>query len=286
MGRAGPQYRRGAGQAPLWALQPVRRHAGRRHDGIHSLFDGASNIVGLIGLWFAARPTDRSHPYGHSKFETFAAAAIAVMLGVAGYTVGRGAIGSLQGHSGARVTFASFAIMIGTLAVNLAVTTWQSRAGRRLGSEVLVADARHTLSDVMVSSAVVVSLILVKVGFGKADGVLALLVAVAIAYTGFTILRGVGRTLSDSARLPEAEIAALAGFVDGVVGCHSVRTRGSENRVFVDLHILVAPDTSTQRGHEIAHAVETELRARFSQIADVLTHVEPAAPKQDAPGLK
>jgi len=242
--------------------------------------------VGLIGLWFAARPTDRSHPYGHCKFETFAAAAIAVMLGVAGYTVGRGAIGSLQGHSGARVTFASFAIMIGTLAVNLAVTTWQSRAGRRLGSEVLVADARHTLSDVMVSSAVVVSLILVKVGFGKADGVLALLVAVAIAYTGFTILRGVGRTLSDSARLPEAEIAALAGFVDGVVGCHSVRTRGSENRVFVDLHILVAPDTSTQRGHEIAHAVETELRARFSQIADVLTHVEPAAPKQDAPGLK
>lgn len=252
------------------------RSVAMQADGIHSLFDGASNVVGLSGLWFASRPTDRGHPYGHSKFETFAAAGIAVMLGVAGYTVGRGAIESLQGRGDARVTVASFAIMIGTLAVNLGVTTWESRAGRRLGSEVLVADARHTLSDVMVSSAVIVSLILVKVGFEKADGVLALLVAVAIAYTAFTILRGVGRTLSDAARLPEAEVVAVAGGIDGVAGCHSVRTRGSENRVFVDMHILVAPDTSIERGHEIAHAVETELRARFSLIADVVIHVEPA----------
>jgi cation diffusion facilitator family transporter len=141
-------------------------------DGIHSLFDGASNVVGLIGMWFASRPADQSHPYGHGKFETFTAAAIAAMLGVAGYTVARGAIDSLQGQGEARVTIASFAIMIGTLTVNLGVTTWESREGRRLSSEVLVADARHTLSDVLVSSGVIISLILVKLGFEKADGVL------------------------------------------------------------------------------------------------------------------
>ena len=71
-------------------------------DGIHSLFDGASNIVGLIGMWFASRPADQSHPYGHGKFETFTAAAIAVMLGIACYTVARGAITSLQGQGDAR----------------------------------------------------------------------------------------------------------------------------------------------------------------------------------------
>jgi cation diffusion facilitator family transporter len=245
-------------------------------DGIHSLFDGASNIVGLIGMWFASRPADQSHPYGHGKFETFTAAAIAVMLGVAGYTVARGAIDSLKGQGDARVTIASFAIMIGTLAVNLGVTTWESREGRRLSSEVLKADARHTLSDVLVSSGVIVSLILVRLGFEKADGVLALLVAVAIAYTAFTILRGVGRALGDAARLPAADVAAVAAGVDGVVECHSVRTRGSENRVSVDLHLLVAPDATIEQGHAIAHAVETELRARFSQITDVVAHVEPA----------
>jgi cation diffusion facilitator family transporter len=254
-------------------------------DGIHSLFDGASNIVGLIGMWFASKPADKSHPYGHGKFETFTAAAIAIMLGVACYTVARGAISSLQGQGDARVGIASFGIMIGTLAVNLGVTTWESREGRRPSSEVLKADARHTLSDVLVSSGVIISLILVKLGFEKADGVLALLVAVAIAYTAFSILRGVGRTLGDAVRLPAAEVAAAAAGIDGVVDCHSVRTRGSENQVSVDLHILVAPDATVERGHAIADAVETEIRARFSHVVDVVVHVEPAG-AQPPPGAR
>lgn len=244
-------------------------------DGIHSFFDGASNIVGLAGMWFASRPIDESHPYGHRKFETFAAAAIAAMLAVAGYTVARGAINSLQGEGGAEVGLASFVIMVVTLAVNISVSTWESRVGRRLGSEVLKADARHTLSDVLVSSGVIISLILVRLGFEKADGILALLVAVAIAYTAISILRGVGRTLSDAARLPAANVTAVATGVDGVMGCHSVRTRGSENQVSVDLHLVVSAEVTVERGHEVAHAVEAELRVRFPQVSDVVIHVEP-----------
>ena len=57
-----------------------------------------------------------------------------------------------------------------------------------------------------------------------------------------------------------------------------MRTRGSENQVSVDLHLLVAPDATVERGHEIAHAVETEIRTRFSQVTDVVVHVEPAGP--------
>jgi cation diffusion facilitator family transporter len=251
-------------------------------DGISSFFDGASNIVGLIGMWFASRPADQGHPYGHRKFETFTAAAIALMLAIACYTVARGAITSLRGQGNAEVTIASFGIMVGTLAVNLGVTTWESRAGRRLGSEVLQADARHTLSDVLVSSGVIIGLIVVKLGFEKADGILALVVAVAIAYTAVSILRGVGRTLSDAARLPVAEIAALAAGIPDVVDCHSIRTRGSVNEVAVDLHLLVAPSTSVERGHAIAHAVETQLRARYPQVTDVVIHVEPATPDGSA----
>jgi divalent metal cation (Fe/Co/Zn/Cd) transporter len=67
-------------------------------DGIHSLFDGTSNIVGLIGMRFASQPADTTHPYGHRKFETFAAAGIALLLAIAGYTVARGAISSLLGE--------------------------------------------------------------------------------------------------------------------------------------------------------------------------------------------
>lgn len=250
--------------------------AAMQADGISSLFDGVSNVVALIGMGFAARPADRDHPYGHAKFETFTAAVIAVMLGIACYSVARGAIASLRGNEVTEVTIVSFVIMLGTLAVNIGVTTWEARAGRRLGSEVLIADSRHTLSDVMVSIGVIISLILVKLGFEKADGVVALLVAIVIAYTALTIVRGVARTLGDAARLPEEDLASIAGKVKGVVGCHSVRTRGSENQVAADLHVLVAPDTTVEQGHAIAHEVENALRARYPQLADVVVHVEPA----------
>ena len=259
------------------------KSAAMQADGISSLFDGVSNVVALIGMSFAARPADRGHPYGHAKFETFTAAAIALMLGIACYGVARGAIGSLRGQEVTNVTVVSFAIMVATLAVNIGVTTWEARAGRRLASEVLTADSRHTLSDVAVSIGVIISLILTKVGVAKADGVVALLVAVVVAYTAFGIIRGVARTLSDAARLPEDEVATVCMTIPGVAGCHSVRTRGSETQVAADLHILVAPDTTVERGHAIAHQVETALRANYPHLTDVVVHVEPLG-FDDQPG--
>jgi cation diffusion facilitator family transporter len=246
-------------------------------DGIASMFDGVSNVVGLVGMWFAARPADAGHPYGHGKVETFTAAMIGVMLTVAGYTVGRGALGKLLGSAPAtRVEVASFVVMGCTLGVNLFVTTWESRAGRRLRSEVLTADARHTLSDVFVSSGVIASLVMVKLGWRQADGVVALLVAVVIFRTAYGVIRGVARTLGDEARLPAAEVAAVAGAVPGVVACHTLRTRGLESQVYVDLHILVAADQTVEAGHAIAHRVEEGLRARYDQVVDVVVHIEPA----------
>jgi cation diffusion facilitator family transporter len=247
-------------------------------DGIHSLFDGISNVVGLVGMWIAARPADENHPYGHGKFETFTAAVIAIMLVIAAYTVGKGALNELLG-SGEPTTVqtGSFLVMIGTLAVNLFVTTWESRAGRRLGSEVLVADARHTLSDVAVSSGVIVSLVLVGLGWQQADAIVALLVTLVIIRTALGVIRGVARTLGDEARLPAVELAAVVRAMPGVVDCHSVRTRGLEQQVYLDLHVLIAPGTPIEEGHAIAHRVESELRERYAQIVDVIVHVEPAA---------
>ena len=248
-------------------------------DGFHSLFDGASNIIGLVGMWFAARPPDADHPYGHSKFETFAAALIGILLVLAGFTVGRGALDSLLGRGvPTEVTTISFVIMLGTLAVNIVVTTWERRAGKRLGSEVLIADASHTLSDVMVSIGVIISLVIVKLGWAQADGIVALIVAVVILRTALGILRGVLHTLGDAARLPADALAATAGGVTGVLGCHAVRTRGPESNVYVDLHVQVAAGTTIERGHAIAHEVEDALRGSYGQITDVVVHLEPASP--------
>ncbi len=255
----------------------ISHSAAMEADGFHSFFDGASNVIGLVGMWFASRPADAEHPYGHAKFETFAAGLIGVLLVFAGYTVGKGAIDSLLGRGlPTEVTTMSFVIMLGTLAVNIGVTTWEHRAGKRLGSEVLVADASHTLSDVMVSVGVIISLVIVRLGFEKADGIVALLVAVVILRTAWGIMRGVLHTLGDAARLPADELAAVAAASPGVVSCHGVRSRGSESQVYVDLHVEVEPGTTVEHGHEIAHGVEASLRSQYGQITDVVVLVEPA----------
>ena len=123
-------------------------------DGYHSLTDSASNVIGLISLRAARKPPDVDHPYGHRKYETLASAAIFVFLLITVLEIGRAAIKRLASPSPPEVTALSFAVMIGTLVVNVLVVRYESNAGRRLNSELLVADSVHTRSDVYATIAV------------------------------------------------------------------------------------------------------------------------------------
>ena len=117
-------------------------------DGFHSLTDSASNIVGLAGAKASRKPPDEDHPYGHRKFETLAAAGIFVFLLLAVVEVARSALSRLSGGIPPEVTRWSFAVMLGTIAVNLVVVSYERGEARRLDSELLRADATHTLPDV------------------------------------------------------------------------------------------------------------------------------------------
>ncbi len=250
--------------------------AAMQADGFHSLFDGTSNVVGLIGMGFAARPADRDHPYGHGKYETYASAAIAGMLVFAAYRIGSSAVAGLLGEGQpTQVDTMSFVIMIGTLAVNVFITTWERRVGHRLGSEILVADASHTGSDILVSLGVIVSLVLVKMGLPKADPVVALFVAGAIVYTAWGVIKQASATMSDSSRIPPDLISGAAMETPGVLGAHHVRTRGSEAEVYVDLHVQVDESRTVADGHRIAEDVERHIAERFPQVIDVIAHLEP-----------
>jgi len=245
-------------------------------DGFHSMFDGVSNVVGLIGMRLAGRPRDRDHPYGHGKYETYASAVIGAMLVFAAYRVGSAAFARLMGGGKPpTVTGVSFAIMIGTLVVNLGVTAWERSAGRRLGSSILVADSSHTASDAFVSSGVIVGLVLVKAGYPKADAVTALIVSAVIVYTAWQVFKEASVTLSDAARIRASEICEVALGVGGVLGCHSVRTRGSEAEVYVDMHIQVDAARTVADGHRIAELTERTVAEHFDRVADVIVHLEP-----------
>lgn len=245
-------------------------------DGFHSLFDGTSNIIGLLGLGLAARPADSDHPYGHTKYETFASAAIGALLLFAAWRVGSAAFERLQDPgAGPAVDTLSFVVMTVTLAVNLVVTFVERRAARRLGSEILAADARHTASDVMVTLGVIGGLVAVRLGYPIADPVLGMVVAVFIIIAAFRVLGEAGSTLADTARVRPAAVNAVVLGVDGVLGCHDVRSRGTGTDVYVDLHVQVDSGVTVGQGHEVAERVERAVYDAFDEVTDVIAHLEP-----------
>ncbi len=257
------------------------------NDGIASFFDGFSNLVGLLGVRIASKPPDASHPYGHAKYETYASAAIGVALLIAAAEIATKAISSLvNGESAILVDWVSYAVMVGTLIVNLGVSFWEGRQGARLKSEVLAADAKHTRSDAYVSISVICSLIFVQLGIGAADAVVSLLVALAVLASAISIFRQASRTLGDASRLKSAEVVRLVETVEGVRSVHEVRSRGSEGAVYMDLHILLDPKMPLIDAHERATEVEDVIKQVYPEVADVVVHMEPdvAEERRDALG--
>jgi cation diffusion facilitator family transporter len=257
-------------------------------DGIHSLTDGASNVVALIAMTAASKPLDESHPYGHHKYESFASAVIAVLLLLAAWRVASQAIGSLVAYlregllPAVEVTSISFTVMLVTLAINVYVVAYESRRGRQLGSDLLQSDARHTLSDIWVTLGVIASLVLVKLGLPLADPLVGLLVAVFIVVAAFAVLKGVDVTFSDHARLDARDVHAKVVSFPGVKGCHNIRTRGTGAIIHMDMSILVDPAISVAEGHAIANGLETWLCSEYAGLKDVVVHVEPDTEEQRA----
>jgi cation diffusion facilitator family transporter len=246
-----------------------------RADGIHSLFDCGSNVVGLVALWVASRPPDDDHPYGHRKIESVAALLIGVSVVLGLMEVVRSIAGAVAGHTRPEIGAAGFAVAGGTLLVNLGVSFWEGRAGRRLRSELLIADSRHTLGDSIATVGVLAGFVGVAMGHPRADLAAAGVVCVLIARTAWQIFRQSFHSLLDTVELDPQAVTAAALSLPGVLDCHAVRSRAAGGLVHVDLHIHVAPDMTVAAAHDLTHAVEEEIRRRFPNVDDVIIHTEP-----------
>jgi cation diffusion facilitator family transporter len=244
-------------------------------DGLHSFFDGTSNIIGLVGLRLASRPPDRDHPYGHSKFETFASLGIAVLLFATCLQVIEAAVSRFLHPAIPVITDASFAIMFLTLGINVVVSFYEHRVGRRLKSSILVADARHTQSDVYASTGVILSLLAVRMGYPLADPAVALAIVALIIHTGWEIVKEGSWVLLDRAVLEEGAVRRAAESVPGVCSCHGIRTRGSPGEIYIDLHIGVDPSLNIDQAHQLSMAVEENIKRSIKGVADVIVHMEP-----------
>ena len=244
-------------------------------DGFHSLTDSASNIIGLVGLRAARKPPDADHPYGHRKFETLAAGAIFVFLIVAVMEIGRTAIARLGHPVAPDVTWLSFVVMTATLLINLGVVRYEAGRGRALSSELLLADALHTRTDVFATIGVLVSLTAMTMGYPLLDPIGGVLIAILIARTSYEIARDTSGILADRVVINEDDIRGVVMSIPQVIGCHHIRTRGSMDHVFLDLHVWFPATMALREAHALSHDVKDLLMDRFPQIGDAIIHIEP-----------
>ncbi|MGL4344318.1 MAG: cation diffusion facilitator family transporter [Cellulosilyticaceae bacterium] len=245
-------------------------------DGFHSLTDGSSNIVGLIGIGIASKPIDEDHPYGHKKFETITGLFIVGMLILLGFKIISGAISNFMHPIAPEVTLSSLIVMVVTLGINLFVTTYEKRKGIECHSTILISDAMHTKSDIYVTIGVLTTLVAIKLGAPIwIDSVASLVVAGFILKAAYEIFEVTSGILVDKAVVDNKEIEAIAMNHELVKGVHKIRNRGTTDDLHVDMHILAACDLTLDQTHKLSHDIEAMIRESLSPSAQVIIHVEP-----------
>ena len=244
-------------------------------DAIHSSVDALNNVFGLVVVRFASKGPDAEHPYGHAKFESLGALLIVVFLSLSVFELLRGAWERLvNGAPTLSVSSVQVGFLALTLVINLWVVWFETRAGRRLNSPILLADAAHTRVDVFITLAVLGGLALTHYGYPAADPVLAIVVAFLVVRVGWEIVGHSLPTLVDGAAVDEATIRHEAEVVDGVRSAYGIRSRTAAALSFAEVTIAVDGEQNVAAAHRIADAVEERLRDQLG-FYQVQVHVEP-----------
>ena len=244
-------------------------------DALQSSVDAASNIFGIFVVRVASKAPDEDHPYGHSKFETLGALLIALFLVLSIFELVRGAMARLMsGAPSLNVSSTALGLLVFTLLVNVGVVWFETRAGRRLKSDLLLADALHTRTDVFITVGVLGGLALARAGLAWADPALALIVAVLVGRAGYQILRRAIPSLVDERAFDQTTIQRVAEGVDGVMSAYAIRSRHGGDRRFAELTIAVDGGADVASAHRIADQVEGRLRDSL-HLDEVTVHVEP-----------
>ncbi|MFK7885254.1 MAG: cation diffusion facilitator family transporter [Gammaproteobacteria bacterium] len=241
-------------------------------DAMHSLMDVVNNIIAWVVVRASAAPPDAEHPYGHRKFETLAVFFLATLLTVLAIELVLHAFRREAPDIDASPLGLLF--MLGVLAINIGLASWQRLWARRLDSSILHADASHTFTDVLTTVGVIIGWQLSARGWPWLDSLCAVFVGGVVLYLAVQLFRRVVPVLVDERSVDTQLLEESVGSVEGVREVRRVRSRWQGDRRSVDLIVAVAPMLATREAHAIADAIEARLEERFS-VTDVSVHIEP-----------
>jgi cation diffusion facilitator family transporter len=255
----------------------LTRCASMTADGFHSLSDGASNIIGIIGIHFACQPKDQDHPYGHKKYETLFSLVIAALLFIVAFNLAKEGISRLYNPTKPpRIDLISFIVMICTMMVNLWVMHYERKKGELLRSDILISDSMHTKADIFTSISVIIALVVVKLGYPLLDPITAIIISLFIAHAGYDIVKQSSAVLCDTAViLDDKKITDIVLGVKGVKACHKIRSRGRPDDINIDLHVQVDSNMHIENAHKVSYAIEEAIKNGIPEVTDVVVHMEP-----------
>ena len=251
-------------------------------DALHSVTDSLNNVLGLFTSRLSSPQPDRDHPYGHQKYEAVGALGIAAFLGIACFEILQTSIGRIFSSQGVvHIQGPELWLLLIVLGLNIAVSFYERHVGTKLQSPILLADARHTMSDVWITITVLVGLIGVWIwNIQWLDVVLAFPVALMVLWSGWTVVRQNLPWLVDEIAIAPEEIHSIVMRIPGVLNCHDIASRGLVGRqTFIEMHLIVdASDVET--AHHITEVVEAELEKRYSPVR-LSIHIEPPDYRSD-----
>lgn len=251
-------------------------------DAIHSVTDSVNNVLGLVTNQFASPMPDRDHPYGHQKFEALGALGIAAFLGIACFEILKGVLDRLiRGSAPVQMSPTELWLLLLVLGINIFVAFYERREGQRVDSPILIADARHTMSDIWITIVVLAGLIGIWIwDIQWLDMVLALPVAILVIQSAWHVLRENLPWLVDEVAIAPEAIHTIVMNVPGVLNCHNIASRGVVGRqVFIEMHLIVSA-SDVASAHAITEKVEMVLEDRFHP-ARVNIHIEPPSYQSD-----
>jgi len=248
-------------------------------EAVHSSIDLVASIVAFFSVRKAHEPADDSHPYGHEKVENLAAQFEGVLIVLGAAVIIFEAARKLSGEPSVEKLGVGIAVIGFSMVANFFVSTYLYRQASATDSPALAGDAAHLRTDAITSMGVLVALVLVSItGVDELDPIAALVVAVAIVFSGVRLVSRSSRVLVDEV-LPEQEMLAVQEAIQGfgapeLIGFHKVRARRGGSRRYVDLHVQFRRGTSLERAHDVSHQLQSAIRDRLGG-ADVLIHLEP-----------
>jgi cation diffusion facilitator family transporter len=249
--------------------------------------DAAESVVNLVAavaaVWalaVALRPPDEEHAFGHSKAEYFSSGLESALIIIAAVWIGATAWGRLVDPQPLQNVGLGLSVTLVAAALNGGVALVLLRAGRRLRSITLRADAQHLLTDVWTSGGVVIGIVMVQLtGWLVLDPLIALVVAANIVWTGVRLLRDTAQGLLDRA-LPPEELKEISGvlsrYEERDIRFHALRTRAAGQRRFVSMHVLVPGQWTVQRGHDLSEKIEDDLANALRGNTTFFIHIEPS----------